>query len=153
MRSVHDHYGRTFDVVLAGDNAVPHLLSDEQILQTFRQFHACTRPGGGCLISVRDYESETITRPVNIDFFGTRKQDQITYVVFQKWDWHGDQYDLSMYFVEDNGTANCTTHVMRSRYYAISIQRLIELMKEAGYCEVERLDKRFFQPVIVGTRR
>jgi 2-polyprenyl-3-methyl-5-hydroxy-6-metoxy-1,4-benzoquinol methylase len=55
MRQVWSHFGRMFDVVLACDNAIPHLLSDADILQAFEQFYQCTRPGGGCIISVRDY--------------------------------------------------------------------------------------------------
>ena len=38
------------------------------------------------------------------------------------------------------------------RYYAVSIERLIELMTAAGFTGVERVDRAFFQPLIVGTR-
>ena len=55
MRQVFDHHRRTFDVVIACDNSVPHLLSDAEILTAFRQFYECTAPGGICLISARDY--------------------------------------------------------------------------------------------------
>ena len=37
MRVAHDHHGRVFDVVIACDNAIPHLLSDEEILVAVRQ--------------------------------------------------------------------------------------------------------------------
>ncbi|MGO9934842.1 MAG: class I SAM-dependent methyltransferase [Steroidobacteraceae bacterium] len=43
-------------------------------------------------------------------------------------------------------------HLMRSRYYAISITRLLELMRQAGFGNVRRLDNAFYQPVLVGTR-
>jgi hypothetical protein len=42
---------------------------------------------------------------------------------------------------------------MRSRYYAVTTQTLIRLMQEAGFADVQRLDNRFFQPLIIGTRR
>src|SRR5690348_1504906 len=29
MRSIHEHHSRAFDVVIACDNAIPHLLNDE----------------------------------------------------------------------------------------------------------------------------
>jgi hypothetical protein len=35
MRAAHDHHGREFDVVIACDNAIPHLLSDDEILLAF----------------------------------------------------------------------------------------------------------------------
>jgi len=36
MRAAHDHHGRQFDVVIACDNSIPHLLSDDEILLAFR---------------------------------------------------------------------------------------------------------------------
>lgn len=61
MRRAAEHHGRTFDVVIACDNALPHLLSDGEILLALRQLHRCTGPGGLCLVSVRDYARETRT--------------------------------------------------------------------------------------------
>src|SRR5512138_3601297 len=55
MRIAHKHYGRSFDVVLCADNSLPHVLADDEILQTLEQFFACTSPGGVCIVSVRDY--------------------------------------------------------------------------------------------------
>jgi hypothetical protein len=41
---------------------------------------------------------------------------------------------------------------MRTRYYAIGTDRLLALMERAGFTSVERLDGRFYQPVLVGNR-
>jgi hypothetical protein len=40
--------------------------------------------------------------------------------------------------------------VMRSEYYAVPITRLLELMTEAGFSAVRRIDDRFFQPLLAG---
>jgi hypothetical protein len=45
-----------------------------------------------------------------------------------------------------------TTRVIRTEYYAVGTDRLIELMRDAGFNDVRRLDDRFFQPVLVGTK-
>lgn len=153
MRVAFDHHGKQFDLILAGDNAIPHLLTDSEILDAFRQFYLCTREGGGCVISVRDYAVEHPAEEEGISFYGTRLDKGITYLVFRKREWDGQVYLLSMYFVADDGSAQCTTHVMRSHYYAIGIERLCELMHQAGFTDVERVDGRFFQPLIVGTRK
>jgi 2-polyprenyl-3-methyl-5-hydroxy-6-metoxy-1,4-benzoquinol methylase len=58
MRQAYEHHRRRFDLVIACDNAVPHLLTDEDLLTAFGQFFACVRPGGGVLLTVRDYEKE-----------------------------------------------------------------------------------------------
>ncbi|HEY8504178.1 MAG TPA: class I SAM-dependent methyltransferase [Gemmataceae bacterium] len=153
MRAASRHHRGPFDVVLSCDNSVPHLLTDADILAALREMFACARPGGGCLLSVRDYDREPrgagIVRP-----YGVREEAGKRYLVFQVWDFDGACYDLAMYFVEDDragGTAR--THVMRSRYYAIGTGRLLELMREAGFADVERLDGVFYQPVLVGTRK
>ena len=62
-------------------------------------------------------------------------------------------YDVTMYFVEDRGKPKCRTHVLRSTYYAIGIPRLMDLMNRAGFEDIRRIDGRFFQPVIIGTRK
>ncbi|MCP4256705.1 MAG: class I SAM-dependent methyltransferase [Planctomycetes bacterium] len=151
MRSAHDHHATEFDVVLSADNSVPHLLSDEDILTAFRQFHACTRPGGGCIVTVRDYEKEDLSKQ-KVKPYGIREEDGVRWLLWQVWDPHSPMYDVTMYFVEDRGEQECKTHVMRSTYYAIGMQRLMELMSEAGFVNVKHLDERFFQPVIIGTR-
>ena len=151
MRKASAHHGRQFDLVISCDNSVPHLLTDADILAAFRQFLACTLPGGGCLITVRDYKQEDLTGQ-KVKLYGTRKEAGKSYLVFQRWDCHDDLYDVSMYFVEDDGGLECTTHVMRSTYYAVHVSKLLELMAEAGFSDVRRIDDSFFQPVIVGTK-
>jgi 2-polyprenyl-3-methyl-5-hydroxy-6-metoxy-1,4-benzoquinol methylase len=55
MRRLIDIYPHPFDVVIACDNAIPHLLSNDEIRQTFEQFFQCTTSSGGCIVSLRDY--------------------------------------------------------------------------------------------------
>ena len=143
------HHKKQFDLVIACDNAVPHLLTDEDLLRAFQEFYKCARPGGGCLISVRDYEKEERSG-IQVKPFGIRIEGETRYLVFQVWDFHGLIYDLAMYFVEDRGAQKCVTHVMHSKYYAVGIDTLISLMTRAGFERVQRLDDRFFQPVILG---
>ncbi len=79
MREAYLHHNKQFDLVIACDNAVPHLLTDAELLQAFQQFYLCTRPGDGCLISVRDYELEDRTG-VQVKPYGLRIEGQTRYV-------------------------------------------------------------------------
>jgi SAM-dependent methyltransferase len=151
MRQAATHHSGQFDVVIACDNSVPHLLTDDDLRIAFDQMFACTRPGGGCLISVRDYDQEE-RAGVQVKPYGVRDENGVRYVVWQVWEFHGPIYDLAMYFVEDRGGSSCTTRVLRSQYYAVGTGRLMELMGQAGFAQVERLDGRFYQPVLVGRR-
>jgi len=153
MRQAFQHHASVFDVVMSCDNSVPHLLSDHDILSAFRQFHECTRPGGCCIISVRDYEKDDLSSQ-QIKPYGVREENGVRWLLWQVWDPCPDlsTHDITLYVVEDRGGSQCTTHVMRSTYCAIGIPRLIALMAEAGFSDVRRLDDRFFQPLIVGRK-
>ena len=145
MRELRTH--SSSDVVIACDNAVPHLLSDDEILSAFRQFHRVARRG--CIISVRDYASlPRAGRPVFP--FGVQQIDRDLVTMTQVWDFHGDIYDLNFYFVFDDGS-RVDTRVFRAKYYAVTIDKLIALMQRAGFKNVRRLDDLFFQPLILGS--
>ena len=173
METLATYDSTSADVLIACDNAVPHLLSDEQILNAFRRFREVLRDGGLCIITVRDYA--TVTRGgIQMIPYGVRVRARDRVAVFQVWEWDGDQYDLGMYFVfeprvipsasegspasHDSGDPSTSlgmtphTRVFRSRYYAVPISRLMELMTEAGFTGVERLDGVFFQPLLVGRK-
>ncbi len=148
MRSVWDAHGRTFHVVLCADNALPHLLTDDEILQALREFRRCTAPGGICLVSVRDYESIDLDTQ-RLHPHGVREAEGARWILFQLWDPHPPLYDTTMYVVEDRA-GDVRTHTMRATYYALPVPRLMELMREAGFDGVRRMDGAFFQPLVVG---
>lgn len=152
MRHAYTHHGNDFDVVISADNSVPHLLTEEAILAAMQQMYSCLKPGGGCIITVRDYDSEArgknIAKP-----YGVRVEGNKRYLLFQIWDFEGVYCDIAFYFIEENlQTKEIKTHVMRSRYHAVSISTLMEMMTEAGFRDVGRLDNVFYQPIIIGTK-
>ena len=152
MRSASTHHGTDFDVVISCDNSLPHLLSNDDIRGVLREMFRCVRPGGGILITVRDYDREERGRNL-VKLYGVREEHGKRYVVFQVWDFEGDSYDLTMYFVEeDMASKEVSTHAMRSRYYAVGIGTLLALMEEAGFEKVARHDLDFYQPVLTGTK-
>jgi hypothetical protein len=100
---------------------------------------------------VRDYaEVGERDRPLVVPY-GMRERENGRTLLFQVWDFFDDCYDLSFYFVFDDGK-NVTTRVFRSRYSLITVDRLMALAREAGFSSVERLDDVFFQPLIVARR-
>ncbi len=151
MRTLAAHHRSTFDLVIACDNAVPHLLSDAEILAAFHEFCACTTPGGVCLISVRDYAAMKLEGTQVIPY-GVRRDDDTRYVLFQVWEFRDRIYEVSLYLIADRGDQDCQTRVMRTQYYAVTIDQLMQLMTQAGFQNVRRIEGQFFQPVIVGNR-
>lgn len=152
MRNAHSHHRQQFDVVISCDNSITHLLNDEDLSAALKQVYDCVRPGGGCLLTVRDYDSEERGTGL-IKPYGVRQDGNNRYAIFQVWDFINSTYDLAMYFIRDDGVSQeLVTHVMRTRYNAIGTGKLMALMQDAGFTLVERLDGRFYQPVLVGTR-
>ena len=152
MRQAHSQHGSGFDVVISCDNSLPHLLTDQDLLTAFREMLACLSPGGGCIISVRDYESEERGRGL-VKPYGVRSTNGFRYFLFQVWEFEGEHYDFTFYIVEENNSTQETrTHALRSRYYAISTVKLCDLMSAAGFKDVKRIDGAYFQPILVGTK-
>lgn len=151
LRRAHGHHGREFDVVLCADNSLPHLLSDAEIGAALGELLRCTRPGGLCIVSVRDYAAlergGTQMKP-----YGAREDGGVRYVLFQVWKWREPLYDTSFYIVRDAGAGDCHTRVARTTYYAISVADVARLMEGAGFVKVRRIDGRLHQPLIVGVR-
>lgn len=151
MRSCDSHHLDVFDSVLSADNSVPHLLSDDEILKAFRAFYNCTRPGGVVLITVRDYAREDRSSP-QLRPYGVRRAADGRWIVFQVWEFEGDLYDMSMYFVHEPDHGQPEIISSRTRYYAVDTDTLIRLLRKAGFDNVERIDGRYFQPVLLGRR-
>ncbi|HKV08796.1 MAG TPA: class I SAM-dependent methyltransferase [Thermoanaerobaculia bacterium] len=153
MRNAYACHGGGFDLVISCDNSVPHLLDDGEILRACREMYVCLRPGGGCLISVRDYDQEPRGRNL-VKPYGVREENGKRYLPFQIWDFEGENYyDFTLFLVEEDlSSREVKTHTLRSRYYAVSPNRLLGLLEEAGFQKVAWRDEGYYQPVLIGTR-
>ena len=154
MCKVHENHHAAFDVVYSADNAVTHLLSDELVLSALKSFHHALKPGGLCLVTMRDYDKVT-KGGTQLHPFGVRHHEGVNWAVYQVWDWRDDGsdiYDFTMYFTADDGNDELKTHAMRAAFYALSPSRMMALFEEAGFTAIERIDGVFFQPVIVGKK-
>jgi hypothetical protein len=67
------------------------------------------------------------------------------------WTWRGPRYDLSFEFTPVD-EAEAEAIILKSSYLAIPVEQVIGLMRTVGFENVRRVDGRFFQPVLVGTR-
>jgi ubiquinone/menaquinone biosynthesis C-methylase UbiE len=139
------------DVVVTCDNSLPHLETPSEIETALGECFRCARPGGGCLASMRDYESPPPSGTVQVRPYGERVCAGRRYYVRQVWSWRGPRYDLSFEITPMDGAEDRAT-ILKSSYLAIPVGQVAELMKAVGFKDVRRVDDRFFQPVLVGTR-
>jgi SAM-dependent methyltransferase len=141
----------SFDVVLVCDNAIPHLDSEADIRGALAECFRCVRRGGGCLISMRDYESPPPAGTIEVRPYGERLWAGRRYHLSQVWTWRGPRYDLS-FEITPADAAETEAIVLKTSYLAIPVAQVAGLMRAVGFENVRRVDGRFFQPVLVGTR-
>ena len=144
-------HSAAFDIVLLCDNSLPHLDSEADIRGALAECLRCVRPGGGCLISMRDYGSPPPTGTVEVRPYGERLWAGRRYHLRQMWTWRGPRYDLSFEITPADGAEAAAT-VLKTSYLAIPVEQVTRLMRTVGFENVRRVDGRFFQPVLVGTR-
>ncbi len=151
-RCDEEHDGR-FDALVCADNALPHLLDDASIEAALRAFRRCLRAGGVALIGLRDYGAITERPAAEALPYGFREEGEDRWYVFQTRRWAGTHYDVAMYFVrEASATQPALIVAGRSRYYAIPIERVMQLARSAGFAGVERLDGVMHQPLLIARR-
>lgn len=139
-----------FDVVLLCDNPLPHLDSEADIRGALAECFRCLRPGGGCVISMRDYKPPPPTGTVEVRPYGERVWAGRRYHLRQVWTWRGPRYDLAFEITPADGDAEAI--VLKTSYLAIPVEQVAGLMRSVGFENVRRVDGRFFQPLLVGTR-
>ncbi len=150
MRRVASTVAGPFDAVLAFDNSIPHLLTDADILTAFRQFKAVLRPGGLCLCSVRDYDQLQRGVPAT-HRYGERTRGAERFHLWQEWAWSDPMhYDMTMVIERDSPGDPATVLRVTTQYYAVSVDRLIDLMGQAGLVDGRRVDGLIYQPVLLG---
>lgn len=152
MRSLGQTIAGQFDVVMALDNAIPHLLSDADLHLAARELRAKTRAGGLLLASTRDYDSLLEERPQFTSARVISTAEGIR-VVFQFWEWQEERYRLTQFFVVPYGPE------WRMRYYTTSYRALCRdtlthALSQAGFGEVTWLmpvESGFYQPMVLAT--
>ena len=142
---------QSVDVVLIADNALPHLEDEEQIRTALAECLRCARPAGGCLITMRDYGVPPPPGTVETHPYGERVWNGRRYTLRQVWTWRGPRYDLAFEIAPIDNPGERPI-VLTTSYLAIPPDRVAALMREVGFSDVERVDGRFFHPVLVGTR-
>lgn len=141
----------TFDVVLSGDNALPHLLTDADLDLALRNIRTKMKPDGLFLASIRDYDTMAKARPRSgplqvVDGETGRR------IVFQVWDWEasGRTYRVQLFMLHKiDGQWQTVERV--TRYRALQRAELSERLRRAGFSEIqwhETEECGFFQPVV-----
>ena len=137
----------TFDVVLCCDNAIPHLLTESDLLLALASMTERLRPDGLLVITMRDFDIAIAERPVAgpaVVVPGPPRQ-----VLLRLHDWDPVQpiYDVT-YLVLTEEEIGWSVEQHLTRYRALT---RAELAHAAAQTELERLD--WPKDVIVGNQQ
>jgi SAM-dependent methyltransferase len=140
-----------FDVVLAADNALPHLLTGQDLSRAVHQIRGKIRTGGLFLATIRDYDQIAADRPTSTPpaFFqdgGYRR------IYHQVWDWSSDrEYTLHLYITQETQQGWTCRHFV-SVYRGVLRDELSALLQDEGFRDVRWLmpaANGFYQPLVL----
>ncbi len=153
MRALETQVPREYDLVVAFDNALPHLIHDEDLELAAENLYAKTKPGGMLIASIRDYDAilqnkPQATTPRVYDSGGERR------IIFQVWDWEGDMYTLQHFIVRGDGKT-WVTHHGETQYRALRRDELSVFLQKAGFSDVQWHTPEasgYYQPIVTARK-
>lgn len=153
FRSLESVFSDEFDIVIAMDNALPHMLSGKDLEKAVSSIAGRVRPGGIFAASIRDYDSLLKETPPYSPPYIHKTQDGQR-VSFQTWDWSGNHYHLTQYIIDDG--ASLKVSKFECEYRAVKRNELSALLKNTGFSQVIWKfpeETGFYQPIVIGIRQ
>jgi SAM-dependent methyltransferase len=145
-------FSEPFDIVIAMDNALPHMLTCQALETAIRSIVGQTRPGGMVAASIRDYDSILAKKPAYSPPY-IHKTDEGQRVSFQTWTWHGNNYRLVQYIIEDEKTLKISK--FECEYRAVPREELTDIFLANGCSDVTWKfpeETGFYQPIILARK-
>jgi len=144
------HYG----TVIALDNALPHLESEEEIITALTTMKERLKNGGQLLLSLRNYgklmkERPSVTAP---KFY---QDNTLRRIVHQVWDWQDERHYIVHLYITQEIVSGWKTEHFIGRYRVITLEEVTDLMKCVGFAEIEALEPEetgFYQPIVRGIK-
>ncbi|RIX59214.1 class I SAM-dependent methyltransferase [Paenibacillus nanensis] len=153
FRTLQEDVEGEFSIVLSADNAIPHLLTDEDLAAACRNMHAKLSEGGLLIVTIRDYDhhvqqKERATIP--------RVFDDGKRVVFQVWDWSNDYKTYTVnHFILIESEGKWNTSVQRTTYRALLRDEFSQILSAAGFDNIDwhmPADSGYYQPIVTARK-
>ena len=137
-----DTFSEQFDIVIAMDNALPHMLTSESLKVAVGSIIGQVKTGGLFVASIRDYDSLLDNKPPYSPPY-IHKTEKGQRVSFQTWVWNGDNYQLMQI-----GKFVC-------EYRATRREELTNLLLSSGCSQViwkYPEESGFYQPIVIARK-
>ena len=152
FRALEKAFSTPFDIVVAMDNALPHMLTKEDLAAAIRSIVGQIAPDGLFVASIRDYDALLASKPpysppyIHQTASGQR-------VSFQTWHWEDERYRLVQYIIDDEDALQISK--FECEYRATRREEMTSLLLAAGCREVQWLfpeETGFYQPIVVAKK-
>ena len=150
--ALSDVFSEQFDIVIAMDNALPHMLSNEDLGRAVKSIVNQIKENGIFVGSIRDYDTLLQDKPPYSPPY-IHETEKGKRVSFQTWIWNDDRYKLTQYIIDDEETLEINK--FECEYRATRREELTKLFTANGCKEVIWLfpeETGFYQPIIVARK-
>lgn len=152
FRTLDDAFSKEFDIVIAMDNALPHMLTAEDLERALESITKRLKKGGIFVASIRDYDALLASKPPYSPPY-IHKTAKGHRVSFQTWQWSGDNYRLTQYIIDDEDKLSVSK--FECEYRATKRAEITRLLIKNGCSKVEWKfpeETGFYQPVVVARK-
>ena len=152
FRALAEVFTEQFDIVIAMDNALPHMRTADALQAAVKSIIAQTAPGGIFVASIRDYDAVLAERPAYTAPY-IHQTDKGQRVSFQTWVWEGDVYHLTQYIIDDEGDLG--VRKFDCSYRAVRRAELTDLLAACGCSAVAWIfpaETGWYQPIVIARK-
>ncbi len=152
FRTLSETFSQKFDIVLAMDNALPHMLTKSDLERAIKSITRQMLSGGMFIASIRDYDVLLESKPPYSAPY-IHKTEKGQRVSFQTWSWDGDNYKLIQYIIEDD--TSLRTSKFECEYRAVRREELTNILLSNGCSNVVWKfpeETGFYQPIVIAKK-
>ncbi len=152
FRALSDTFTEKYDIILAMDNAWPHMLTSSDLEAAIQSIVNQTERNGIFVASIRDYDSLLSEKPPYSPPY-IHKTEKGQRVSFQTWVWKDENYRLTQYIIEDEDVLQVSK--FECEYRATRRKEMTELLLAHGCSKVEWKfpeETGFYQPIVVARK-
>ena len=151
--ALSETFSEPFDIVIAMDNALPHMLSKSALNAAVQSITNQIVTGGMFVASIRDYDALLMDKPPYSPPY-IHKTEKGQRVSFQTWTWDDDHYKLVQYIIDDENTLQISK--FECEYRATRREELTNLLLSNGCSHVEWKfpeETGFYQPIVIAKKQ
>ncbi|MBE6940134.1 MAG: class I SAM-dependent methyltransferase [Ruminococcaceae bacterium] len=152
FRVLSESFPEQFDLVICMDNALPHMLTGEDLKAAVRSIADRVAADGMFVASIRDYDALLLDKPPYSPPY-IHETEKGRRVSFQIWNWEGEHYQLTQYIIDDQETLQVSK--FDCAYRTVRREELTELLYASGCKEVLWKfpeETGFYQPIVLAKK-